>query len=70
PGVGLRDNTYTNVLVSWVAQRAGDTLKILNGHRADDLRDRLGIADAELALWTRLSRRLAVGFHSDGILTQ
>lgn len=70
PGAGLRDNTYTNVFVSWVAQRAGDTLRILNGHRTEGLRDRLGITDAEIALWAHLSRRLAVGFHRDGILTQ
>lgn len=70
PGTGLRDNTYTNVLASWVAQRAGDTLGVLAGYRADGLCDRLNVTDDEIALWARLSRRLTVGFHADGILTQ
>jgi beta-phosphoglucomutase family hydrolase len=70
PGSGLRDNSYTNVLVSWVAQRAGDVLALLAGHRGDSLRDRLHLTDGDVAQWVRLSRRLAVGFHRDGILTQ
>lgn len=70
PGTGLRDNTYTNVLASWVAMRAGDTLTMLDGHRARSLRDRLNVTDDEIARWSHLSTRLAVGFHKDGILTQ
>lgn len=70
PGSGLRDNTYTNVLVSWVATRAARTLALLHGHRGEGLRDRLRVTDEEIAGWARLSTRLAVGFHRDGILTQ
>ena len=70
PGEGLRDNTYTNVLASWVAQRAGDTLIVLDGHRGAFLRDRLHVTEDEVAHWDRLGKRLAVGFHRDGILTQ
>ena len=70
PGGGLRDNTYTNVLASWVATRARDTLALLDGHRGESLRDRLHVTDDEITQWTRLSQRLAVGLHRDGILTQ
>ncbi|MCR8670237.1 beta-phosphoglucomutase family hydrolase [Agrococcus sp. HG114] len=70
PGQGLRDNTYTNVLASWVAMRAGDVLALLEGHRSEGLRDRLAVTDDEIAQWARLSTRLAVVFHDDGVLSQ
>ncbi|GHD46171.1 beta-phosphoglucomutase family hydrolase [Mycetocola manganoxydans] len=70
PGAGLRDNAYTNVLVSWVCDRAADVLRELDGHPGDDLADRLGITPEEVSQWSRLGGRLAVPFHADGILSQ
>ena len=70
PGKGIRDNTYTNIMVAWVSERAGDALAELVGHARDDLIDRLQISDEEIALWAQLSRRLAVPVHADGILSQ
>lgn len=70
PGSGLRDNAYTNVLAAWVCQRAGDTLAVLAGRAGDELADRLGIAPDEVETWDRLSRRLAVCFHDDGVIAQ
>lgn len=71
PGTGLRDNTYTNVLVSWAAARSVEMLEeILEGHDADRLRDRLGVTADEVARWKHLSTRLAIRFHRDGILAQ
>ena len=70
PGAGVRDNAYTNVLLSWVCERAADTLKALEGHSCDDLVERMDIGPEEVSLWSRLSCRLAVPFHEDGILSQ
>ena len=46
PGEGVRDNSYTNVMVAWVCHRAGDALQELVGHARDDVIDRLRIDDA------------------------
>jgi beta-phosphoglucomutase family hydrolase len=70
PGSGLRDNAYTNVLAAWVCQRALDTLRVLAGNNRDELADRLALRAEEPPLWERLSRRLAVPFHGDGVLSQ
>ncbi|TFD81586.1 beta-phosphoglucomutase family hydrolase [Cryobacterium fucosi] len=70
PGEGVRDNAYTNVLVSWVCERAGDALAVLAGHSCDDLTDRLRIRPEEVSRWEHLSRRIAVPFHSNGIISQ
>ncbi|MEW1986817.1 beta-phosphoglucomutase family hydrolase [Pseudarthrobacter oxydans] len=70
PGAGLRDNTYTNVLLSWLCERAADVLAELAGHPGDDLTERLQVTAEEISLWSRLSRGLAVPFHADGVLSQ
>ncbi|MDR7233197.1 HAD-IA family hydrolase [Agrococcus sp. BE272] len=70
PGTGLRDNAYTNVLVSWLAARAAQSFTVLRGHLADSVRERLAVTDAEVERWRHLSRRLSLSFHRDGVLAQ
>lgn len=70
PGSGLRDNAYTNVLAAWVCHRALDTLNVLDGHDCDDVLARLEVGPRERDRWERLSRRLAVPFHADGVISQ
>jgi len=70
PGSGLRDSAYTNVLAAWVCARAVDTLAELAGHAGAEVRDRLDIGIGELERWEQLSRRLAVCFHDDGVISQ
>ncbi len=66
---GIDDNTYTNVLASWVLARALDSLDALPGYRRDELRERLALDSTELGRWQDVSRRLHVPFH-DGVLSQ
>jgi len=70
PGEGLTDSAYTNVLLSWVCDRAADTLAELAGHQADDLVNRLQITPDEISHWSRLAGSLAVSFHADGVISQ
>ncbi|MCW2134183.1 beta-phosphoglucomutase family hydrolase [Arthrobacter sp. VKM Ac-2550] len=70
PGTGLRDNAYTNVLLSWLCDRAADVLRELAGHPGDDVADRLHISPEEISRWSRLGSRLAVAFHADGVISQ
>ena len=69
PGQGIDDNAYTNVMVSWVLQRARDTHQRLRD-RAPDAWERLGVTGDEVHHWDKLSRRLHVPFHGDGIISQ
>jgi trehalose/maltose hydrolase-like predicted phosphorylase len=66
---GLDDNTYTNVLASWVLARALETVEILPVRRRDELLERLTLGRDELDRWREVGRRLHVPFH-DGILSQ
>jgi trehalose/maltose hydrolase-like predicted phosphorylase len=70
PEGGLRNNAYTNVMVAWLCDIAGQLLTLLPDSRAEALRARLGIGADELALWQDMSRRTFVPFHGDGIISQ
>src|SRR6516225_8918894 len=67
---GLRNNAYTNVMVAWLCGLASEVLSLLPDSRADALRTRLEISDAELGLWSDMSRRMFVPFHDGGIISQ
>jgi trehalose/maltose hydrolase-like predicted phosphorylase len=66
---GLDDNTYTNVMASWVLARALDTVDVLPEYRRDELCERLGVDSAETDRWQEVGRRLHIPFH-DGVLSQ
>ncbi|WP_378731074.1 beta-phosphoglucomutase family hydrolase [Nocardia brasiliensis] len=70
PGLGLRNNTYTNVLTAWILARAGDVVELLTGRDCDLLWNRLRLRQDEPAHWDRISRRLRIPFHADGIISQ
>ena len=70
PQGGLRNNAYTNVMVAWLCDITGKLLALLPASRAEELRERLGIGDDELAVWRDMSRRMFVPFHDDGIISQ
>jgi alpha,alpha-trehalase len=67
---GLDNNSYTNVMTVWVLERALVLLGHLSKHRRGELRAMLALSDEELAEWERISRRMRVIFHRDGILSQ
>jgi trehalose/maltose hydrolase-like predicted phosphorylase len=67
---GLRNNAYTNVMVAWICERAGEVLELLTERRRDTLRAKLGLSDEEIAKWDEMSRKMYVPFHGDGIISQ
>lgn len=67
---GIDNNAYTNVMTSWVLQRALDALNRLPAPTRDELARILRIDDAELHLWRDISRRLFVPFLADGVISQ
>ena len=70
PGEGLRDNAYTNVLAAWVFERAAEAIAALGGPECAAGQGRLTLREGELDRWTALSRRMAVPFHADAVISQ
>jgi alpha,alpha-trehalase len=67
---GLRNNTYTNVMVVWVLRRALEALEVLPPHYRQELVAELTIGDDELQRWRDITAKMKVVFHADGVLTQ
>ncbi|MGH2577909.1 MAG: glycoside hydrolase family 65 protein, partial [Actinomycetota bacterium] len=67
---GLRNNTYTNVMVVWVLRRALEALEVLPPHYRQELISELTIQGQELDRWREMTRKMKVVFHRDGVLTQ
>ncbi len=70
PGLGIDNSAYVNVMTAWMLGRARDAYDVLGHHHSDDLWERLGLTDAELATWERMSRRLRIPFFDNGMLAQ
>ena len=67
---GLRNNAYTNVMVSWVLDMALRVLDQLLAYRRDEIIEVMGLTDEEISSWVDISHRLYVPFHADGIISQ
>ena len=66
---GVDNNVYTNVTAVWCLLRAMDTLALIDGQRARELRQMLEIDDADLQRWEQITQKMIVIFH-DGVLSQ
>lgn len=69
-GVGLRNNAYTNVMVSWLLDCVPRVLGPLPERQRQSLLERLDVDDAELELWSDVSRKLEIPMHPDGTISQ
>jgi trehalose/maltose hydrolase-like predicted phosphorylase len=69
-GPGLRNNAYTNVMVSWLFAAIPEALQPLPEHQREGLFERIGLDHTEITLWDEISRKLVVPFHDDGIISQ
>jgi trehalose/maltose hydrolase-like predicted phosphorylase len=67
---GLDNNAYTNLMAVWVLCRAPEVLDLLPKDARAQLQEKLALGDEELAAWDRISRRMKLVFHDDGILSQ
>lgn len=67
---GLRDNTYTNLMVVWVLRAALGLLDELNAERRAELTARVGLEPEELERWRDVTRRMALVISDEGILAQ
>ena len=67
---GLRDNAYTNVMVSWVLERALDLLSKLSPADRKRVALRSGLRDEEPERWREIAGGLNVNLDADGVIEQ
>lgn len=68
-GEGLRNNAYTNVMVSWLLRCVPLLLDPLPGRQREHLLESLDIDETELERWRDVSRKLTVPMH-EGVISQ
>lgn len=66
---GLKDNTYTNIMVAWAMERAFDILDIFNENQQAEIKSKIKLSDEELAGWKEILHKLNIVIESD-ILAQ
>ncbi len=67
---GLSNNAYTNVMVAWLMATATEVLSLVDHAHRKELIDLLSITEEERDRWDKMSRRMKVPFHGDGIISQ
>ncbi|MDY6055027.1 beta-phosphoglucomutase family hydrolase [Micrococcus sp.] len=65
PGSGLRNNTYTNVLTSWVLSETARLIRWLDT-LDDGLVEVMEISEEEIERWEEISAKLTVPFFTEG----
>jgi len=67
---GLKDNSYTNIMVVWAFNRAFEILDLLNERVREKLAEKIGLTEDELERWRDISKRINIPLSDDGILEQ
>lgn len=67
---GLRDNFYTNVMASWVFQRATTILDLLPPGRTAEVLKELKISADDLKRWQEIAQKLYLSISDQGIFEQ
>ena len=67
---GLRDNAYTNIMVSWAMEQAPKLLEAMSLEARAAVLDKIGLGPEELAHWADLRKNLRLCASQDGVLEQ
>jgi trehalose/maltose hydrolase-like predicted phosphorylase len=67
---GLKNNSYTNILVVWAFERAFEILDSLEKRAKQGLLERLEIGPEELERWGQIAKKIHIPLSEHGILEQ
>lgn len=67
---GLKNNSYTNIMVAWVFQKALEVLKLLPDNSRQGVAESIGLTEEEIAHWKNISKKLTIEISEDGIIEQ
>lgn len=67
---GLRDNSYTNIMASWLLNATPTLLGKISATRREELMARLGLNEEELAYWREISDHLNLVISEEGVIAQ
>jgi HAD superfamily hydrolase (TIGR01509 family) len=66
---GLKDNTYTNLMVAWLFNKTAN-IKTIIGEDFEQVAGKMQLSADELDIWGHIARNLNIVFNQEGILAQ
>lgn len=67
---GLRDNAYSNLMISWVLSKANEIFTILPMEHKRSLLRRLRLREKEIRHWADMAKKMKIIFNEKGIISQ
>ena len=67
---GLKDNTYTNLMVAWCMKKAFRLLEKMSPESRKIVNEKIALNEQELEAWKHIAANLNIVISSDGILAQ
>jgi beta-phosphoglucomutase family hydrolase len=67
---GLKDNAYTNIMVSWTLHKTIETIEKLPDEVKKQLKDKIGFEEQELERWKDIVSKMNVIIGDDNIISQ
>jgi len=64
-GGGLRDNTYTNIMVVWTLGKAFELINILEQQQWDEIRKKIALSEEELLRWKDIMQKINIVIEDD-----
>jgi alpha,alpha-trehalase len=67
---GLNNNAYTNIMAAWVLCHSLELFDLLSEDQREELCKKLDLRRDEIEYWRKISQKMRVVFHHDGIISQ
>ncbi len=67
---GLTDNAYSNLMVSWMLERAKDLLKAMGEEPRKRILEKLDVSENDLKHWKDVESKLALEINNEGVIEQ
>jgi len=70
PGGGLKDNAYTNIMVSWLFVKASEILNEFSANARNQITSKINLQSDEIESWKTISKNLNIPVSKEGIIEQ
>mgnify|MGYP000135470874 CR=1 FL=1 len=67
---GLKDNAYSNFMISWILAKAIELIKLLPSKKRKDLMKRIGIKKENILVWDKISRNMNIIMDKNRVISQ
>ncbi len=67
---GLKDNAYTNIMVSWMMARVPELISKMSDNAKEKIFSKISLDEKELKLWDDIHKKLNLVISDEGIISQ